>query len=172
MRRGIARTRAGVIGIVIAASATWFAAALPASAVVNGSSSSLGYFTVRLTGSSYCSGVAVGRRLVVTAAHCARRGMRVHGSGGSSSIARIARSAVLDDGRRISVSGDAVIVTLSSSLSSSVAPVGPGSGDTFTIAGYGTTDERAAGAFGSLHEASLVAAPGRQLVDPRRSGPS
>ena len=49
-------------------------------------------------------------------------------------------------------------------------PVGAGSGDTFTIAGYGTTDERAAGAFGALHEASLVAAPGRQLVDPRRAG--
>ena len=45
-----------------------------------------------------------------------------------------------------------------------------GHGDRFTIAGYGTTDERARGAFGSLHEASLVAASGRALVDPNRSG--
>lgn len=92
--------------------------------------------------------------------------MRVGGIG----IARISRSAVLDDGRRVSVSGDAAILTLTSSLSSSAAPVGEGSGERFTIAGYGTTDERHRFSFGALHEASLVAAEPRALIDPNRTG--
>ncbi len=142
------------------------ATATPAAAVIKGTSSSLGAYTVRLVGGHYCTGVAIGRRLVVTAAHCAGRSMRAGGIG----IARISRSAVLDDGRRVSVSGDAAILTLTSSLSSSAAPVGEGSGERFTIAGYGTTDERHRFSFGALHEASLVAAEPRALVDPNRVG--
>ena len=147
------------------------AAATPADAVVMGTASSLGSYTVRLIGRDYCSGVAIARRLVVTAAHCARRSMRVVG-GGSISIAGVARSAVLEDGRRVRVSGDAAILRLAEPLPMNIssAPVGRGEGDTFTIAGYGTTDEDARGAFGSLHEASLVAASSRALVDPHRSG--
>jgi hypothetical protein len=138
----------------------------PAWAVINGTSSSLGSYTVRLVGGHYCTGVAIGRRLVVTAAHCAGRSMRVGGVG----IARISRSAVLDDGRRVSVSGDAAILTLTSTLSASAAPVGEGAGERFTIAGYGTTDERHRFSFGALHEASLVAATSHALVDPNRTG--
>ena len=85
--------------------------AQPAGAVVKGTSSSLGSYTVRLVGPYFCSGVAIGRRLVVTAAHCARRSMRVHAGGGAVGIASVSRSAVLDDGRRVSVSGDAAILT-------------------------------------------------------------
>lgn len=156
-------------GLVIPVACAGLLAATPAGAVIKGTSSSLGSYTVRLVGPHYCTGVVIARQLVVTAAHCARRGLRVVG-GGSVGIAGIARSAVLDDGRRVTVAGDAAILRLTAPLSASAAPIGDGDGDTFTIAGYGTTDERASGAFGALHEASLVAAPGRQLVDPNRSG--
>src|ERR1700690_4027763 len=128
-------------------------ATAPAGAVVKGSSSSLGSVTVRLVGNGNCTGVAIARQVVVTAAHCAH-GMRVYSSGGSARIVNISRSAVLDDGRRVSVSGDAAILKLSTPLAGvSAAPIGEASGDTFTIAGYGTTDERVRDAFGALHEA-------------------
>jgi len=142
----------------------------PANAIVKGSSSSLGAYTVRLTGNGYCTGVVIARRAVVTAAHCAQ-GMRVMTDGGTVRIVGISRSAVLDDGRRVSVSGDAAILKLAAPLSGvGPAPVGAGSGGSFTIAGYGTQDERERGAFGSLHEATLVPAGARALVDPNRSG--
>ncbi len=50
------------------------------------------------------------------------------------------------------------------------APVGEGEGDIFTIAGYGTTDEHWRGTFGKLHEAVVVPAEPRALVDPNRTG--
>jgi hypothetical protein len=147
------------------------AAAAPAGAVIQGSLSSLGIYTVRLVGNGDCTGVAIARRAIVTAAHCVR-GMRVEAGSGSIAIVGASRSAVLDDGRRVHISGDAAIARLGAPLPLSVtpAPVGAGNGDRFTIAGYGTTDERARGAFGSLHEAVLVAAHRGALVDPNRSG--
>jgi secreted trypsin-like serine protease len=45
--------------------------AAPAHAVIKGSASSLGSYTVRLAGNGYCTGVVIARRAVVTAAHCA-----------------------------------------------------------------------------------------------------
>ena len=143
------------------------AAAPPANAVVMGTSSSLGGSTVRLVGPYYCSGVAISRRHVATAAHCANRGMRVMGGGG---VADVAKSAVLDDGRRVFVSGDAAILTLTVPLSIGAATIGQSDSDNFTIAGYGTTDERNRAAFGTLHEARLVSASPLALVDPNRSG--
>jgi hypothetical protein len=158
------------MGAAIVSALGVVAAARPAHAVIQGTSSSHGSYTVRLVGPFYCSGVAVARRVVITAAHCANRGMRIHGGGGSAGIARVTRSAVLDDGRRISVAGDAAILTLTAPLSGGIAPIGDGDGERFVIAGYGTANERYRLAFGTLREATLVAAEPRALVDPNRSG--
>ena len=149
---------------------TMLAATPPANAIVMGTSSSHGGSTVRLVGPYYCTGVAISRRHVATAAHCANRAMRIMGGGGSLGIAGVAKSAVLDDGRRASVSGDAAILTLTSALSVSPATIGQSDSKRFTIAGYGTTNESNRFAFGTLHEASLVAASLLALVDPNRSG--
>ena len=48
--------------------------------------------------------------------------------------------------------------------------VGPGDGDKYTIAGYGTANEASRGAVGMLRQAKLVAAEPRALVDPNRTG--
>src|SRR3989304_3210960 len=100
--------RWGATALTLIVTAIMLAAAPPAGAVVKGTSSSLGAYTVRLVGNGYCTGAVIARRAVITAAHCAR-GMRVLASGGSYRVAGISRSAVLDDGRRVHVSGDAAI---------------------------------------------------------------
>jgi hypothetical protein len=142
-----------------------------ASAVVQGHPSSLHHFTVRLVGGAYCTGVVIGRRLVATAAHCGRS-VSVAFGGRTYSVASVSKSAILDDGRKIEVSGDAAILRLVHELTNaSPVPVGRGRGDSFTIAGYGTTNERGGGVFGRLHEAWLVAAEPFALVHPERAGP-
>jgi hypothetical protein len=148
------------------------AAAPEANAVVKGRASALDSFTVRVVGRFYCSGAAIDRTLVVTAGHCANRGMRVVAAGRSLGIAAISRRATLSDGRVVTVSGDAAILKLAGPLPSAITPppLGGGESGDFTIAGYGTTSERWRGAFGRLHEARLVAAEPFALVDPERSG--
>jgi Trypsin len=142
--------------------ATLLAAATPAGAVLKGTPSSLGRYTVRLLGNGNCSGVAIARRAVATAGHCAE-GMYVVAGGKSFRVAGISRSVVLDDGRQASASGDAAILKLSAPLPASIdtVPIGEGEGETFVIAGYGS---------GTLREATLVAAEPRALVDPNRAG--
>jgi hypothetical protein len=157
--------------LTIIAAAVMLAAAPPAGAVVKGSRShSLTTYTVRLVGDGYCSGVVIARRAVVTARHCAY-GMSVLAAGHYFRVAHVSRDGVLDDGQHVHVSGDASILHLAKPLPETVAavPVGDGDGDTFTIAGYGTTNERWRGT-GALHEATLVAASAYALVDPGRTG--
>jgi hypothetical protein len=88
------------------------------------------------------------RDAVATAGHCGR-GLQVIAGGRSFGIAGVSRSATLEDGRRVRVSGDAAILQLASPLPADVpvAPIGDGRGDTYTIAGYGTTDERSRDSF-------------------------
>ena len=129
---------------------TLLTAAPDAGAVVQGNSSSHHRFTVRLVGGAYCSGVVIGRRLVATAAHCGR-GVTVVFEGRYYPVTGASKTAVLDDGRKVVVSGDASILRLARDLPNvSPAPIGPGQGDSFTIAGYGTTNERGGGLHGVI----------------------
>jgi hypothetical protein len=157
------RWGAAVLTLTLTAGALWPTLAY---AVVQGKASA-NSATVRLLGAHYCSGVAIARHLVATAAHCGR--LHVHAGGRAIAAATITRRAQLDDGRTVSVSGDAVILRLARPLPGSVAiaPVGDGDGEHFTIAGYGTTHE-GPGGYGRLHEVTLVAAGPRALVDPGR----
>jgi hypothetical protein len=146
--------------------------ATSAGAVVMGNSSALSQYTVRVIGRDHCSGVAIARRAIATAAHCASRRARVMAGGGGIAVVAVTHSTTLDDGRRVQVSGDAAIMQLAEPLPSSVAPapVGAGQGNLYTIAGFGTVNESQRGAFGSLNAAQLVSAGARVLVDPNRSG--
>jgi hypothetical protein len=146
-------------------------ASTQAHAVILGSPSWLGAHTVQIAGGrARCTGVVISRTAVVTSAHCLGRGAQVLAGGGALPIAGVARNATSDSGVRISVAGDAAILRLAQPLPFSVSAVavGAGAGD-FVIAGYGTTDE-AGSAFGALHEARLVPAGARRLVDPNRGG--
>lgn len=168
---GLLRSWPAAIAIVFLAGGFLFAAP-DAHAVVKGNSSALERHTVRIVrGAIRCSGVVIGRSLIASAAHCGGRGTVIAG-GAQIAIAGATRSATLNDGRRVSVSGDAVIARLSRPLPASVTPVavGDGGGETYTIAGYGTADERQRGAYGQLREARLVAAERFALVDPGRTG--
>jgi Trypsin len=144
----------------------------PASAVVKGTFSTLGPHVVRIHAGHVCTGVAIARRVIVTARHCVRGGMRVVAGRVAIGVAGTGQRGTLDDGRQVSVTGDAAIVRLTAPLPASVVPVkvGEGGGDEYTIAGYGTANEASRGAVGTLREAKLVAAEPRALVDPNRTG--
>jgi hypothetical protein len=143
-------------------------------AIVLGSSSGLGAHVVRVIGNGgklNCSGVVLDRMHVVSAAHCGPRGVMIDGV--NIFGARIMQNAKLEDGRVVSVRGDAVIIGFRQALPLSASPISIGEQGTdgsFTIAGFGATVEAQRGTLGSLHEASVVHHKPWLLVDPRRDG--
>jgi len=144
-----------------------------AGAIVLGSASSLGGSTVQIGshGRMQCSGVAIDHNVVVTAAHCVSGGAQVFAGGAPVAIAGRGRSITISSGVHVRVAGDAVILRLAHALPGVIPmAVGDGrAGQAVTVAGYGTVNEAQPGAVGALHEARLVPARGRQLVDPNRS---
>ena len=146
-----------------------------AHAIVNGTASWLASHTVQIVtrAGRTCSGVVIGRMAVATAAHCAGSGAKVLSGGAPVIAASVSSSVILEDGTRVSVSGDAAILRFTTPLPGFASPVTIGAeaaDGRFTVAGYGTTNEAHPGANGALHEASLVRAGPRRLVDPHRVG--
>ena len=135
MRHGFAPAATARLRLLLAIIALVTVAPDDASAVVKGTSSSLDRHTVRvIRGGIRCSGVAIARQLVATRAIAAAA--VVIAGGVHIGLAGRGTSAILDDGRRVSVVGDAAILRLAKPLPASVTPatVGDGDGDTYVIA--------------------------------------
>lgn len=159
---------------LLAAATLFISFAVEARAIVLGSSSGLGAHVVRIIGNGgklNCSGVVLDKMHVATAAHCGPRGVKIDGI--NIFAARVSQNAKLEDGRTVSVRGDAVILGFRQALPLSASPVTigeQGQDGTFTIAGFGATAEAQRGTLGGLHEASVVHHKPWLLVDPRRDG--
>lgn len=162
--------RNAIMGAALIAAALLFSAG-DANAIIEGHPSGLHAHMVRVdSGASHCSGVAIGRQAVVTAAHCAGR-PSVNADGQRIAVSHVTRSAVVD-GRRVSVAGDAAILMLREPLPGSISPlpIGDPGGGEYTVAGFGTATEAQRMAIGTLREARLVEAARFALVDPNRTG--
>jgi Trypsin len=157
---------------LLSAATLLFSFTSSAAAIVLGSSSGLGAHVVRVIGGGgrlNCSGVVLDKMHVATAAHCGPRGVMIDGV--NIFAVRITQNAKLEDGRTVSVRGDALILGFREPLPASASPISigeQGSEGSFTIAGFGATAEAQRGTLGNLHEASVVHHKPWLLVDPRR----
>jgi Trypsin len=167
---------------------------LPAAAMVGGAqpaSGGAGRAVVMLTGSrgTFCSGVALARDLVLTAAHCVLPGADyklVEFDAGRQpalrDIARVARHPQFDVNAalRHRVTADVALLKLAAPLKVVPAALAPASGavavgDRFVVAGYGVAVRGDGKSGGTVRAATLVATgqPGSlqiRLADPATKG--
>jgi secreted trypsin-like serine protease len=182
------------IAIRIAALACALGCALPAAAMVGGAkpwNDGVGRSVVMLTGSrgTFCSGVALSPKLLLTAGHCVMPGadyklieFDAARQPQLKTIARIARHPEFDVTAvlRHRVTADVALLGLTAPVSIPAATLAPAGGsvavgDRFVVAGYGLAvpgDEKTGG---TVRGASLVATgqPGTlqiQLVDSATKG--
>lgn len=175
--------------------ALWIAGG-PALAVVGGEPVGPGdpeiRWTVRVEAGDgqLCTGVAIGRRLVLTAAHCVINGgsfrVAAGAPGGRPAMIRVERVAAHDSflpGRTPSTQPgvDLAILRLARDLPAAIEPTRPGgwmqAGERVTIAGFGLGDENRASSARRLRRAELVSrgvftSANRVMVavDPARQG--
>jgi Trypsin len=160
----------------------------PAAAMVGGAQTAPKFANavVMLAGQrGFCSGTAIARDLVLTAAHCVLPGtdyrLVVQGANGQPSltpIASIARHPQFDAqaGQRHRATADVALLKFATAISSAPVPLGPAGakiavGDAFLVAGYGLAMPGNGRTGGTIRTATLVATgqPGTlqvRLMDP------
>jgi hypothetical protein len=161
---------------------------VPAAAMVGGAQTApkFAHAVVMLAGQhGFCSGAAIARDLVLTAAHCVAAGtdykLVVFETGGKptlKSIATIARHPQFDAEavRRHRTTADVALLKFAEAISSAPVPLGPAGlkvapGDPFLVAGYGLAAPGDARSGGTVRTATLIATgqPGTlqvRLMDP------
>ena len=160
----------------------------PAAAMVGGAQSApnFSHAVVMLAGQrGFCSGAAIARDLVLTAAHCVSSGndyklvvFEASGKPALKSIATIARHPQFDAGaaQRHRATADVALLKFAETISSAPVPLGPAAlkvapGDPFLVAGYGLATPGDGKSGGTVRTATLVATgqPGSlqvRLMDP------
>ena len=146
----------------------------PAAAMVGGAQTApkFAHAVVMLAGQrGFCSGVAIARDLVLTAAHCVMAGsdykLVVLGADGKPSlktIATIARHPQFDAEavQRHRVTADVALLKFAEPVSGAPVPLGPAdmkvaAGDPFLVAGYGLATPGDGRSGGTVRIATLVA---------------
>ncbi len=166
----------------------WLSLCAPAAAMVGGAQTApkFAHAVVMLAGQrGFCSGVAIARDLVLTAAHCVLPGadykLVVFETNGQPSLKPIATSArhpqfEAEAARRHRATADVALLKFAETVSSAPVPLGPAgikvaAGDPFLVAGYGLATPGDGKSGGTVRTATLVATgqPGTlqiRLMDP------